>query len=161
MEIRLTCIGETKLSFIIEGLAFYQKKLRHYHPFVLDEIPDLKLSPNLSPEERTQKEGIVLLKKLQPGFVVYRLDEHGKMPDSLSLSKHLASWQMSGKKGVQFLVGGPFGFSPDVRQTIPDAFSLSALTFPHDLVRLMVVEQLYRACTILKNEPYHHGNLKF
>jgi 23S rRNA (pseudouridine1915-N3)-methyltransferase len=161
MEIRLTCIGETKLPFIVEGIAFYQKKLRHYQPFVLEEIPDLKLSQNLSPEERSIKEGLVLLKKLQPGFLVYRLDEHGKMPDSLSLAKHLSAWQMSSKKGVQFLVGGPFGFSPELKQTVPDAISLSALTFPHDLVRLMMVEQLYRACTILKNEPYHHGHLKF
>ena len=92
---------------------------------------------------------------------MYRLDEHGKMPDSLSLAKHLSAWQMSSKKGVQFLVGGPFGFSPELKQTVPDAISLSALTFPHDLVRLMMVEQLYRACTILKNEPYHHGHLKY
>lgn len=157
MEIRLTCIGETKQAFIREGLQLYQNKLKYYTTFILDELPDPRLSSSISTAERMRREAGLFQKKIQPGFMLARLDERGKMPDSLAFSRQIEAWQIRGIRGVQFFVGGPYGFAPEFQVLVPESFSLSPLTMPHDLVRLVFIEQVYRAYTILRNEPYHHG----
>lgn len=155
MRITLLQTGKTRDSFIIEGIEEFRKRVVRYVPFTIETIPDLKNSRNMSMKEVQQKEADLILKRIKPGDYLVLLDERGKEFHSIGFAKHLNS--LEGRVNhVIFLIGGPYGFSEELYQRANEKVSLSKLTFSHQLVRLLFMEQLYRAFTILKGEPYHH-----
>lgn len=156
MKILVLAIGKTDDSWVKEGLEKYSKRLRHYVPFEMEVIPDIKNTKNLSVEQQKEKEGLLILKKLQPTDKLVLLDEKGKEYSSLDFSKHLQQQMNSGIKRLVFVIGGPYGFSSAVYAQANGKLALSKMTFSHQMIRPFFVEQLYRAFTILKNEPYHH-----
>lgn len=157
MTIKLLAIGKTDSSQLQELIEVYQKRLQHYINFEIELIPDLKKTKNLSEEQQKDKEGQLILKKLAPTDVLILFDEKGKHFTSIEYSQYLQKKMNSGIKQVVFLIGGPYGFSNDVYAKASGKISLSKMTFSHQMVRLFITEQLYRAFTILKNEPYHHN----
>ena len=157
MTIKLLAIGKTDSSQLQELIEVYQKRLQHYINFEIELIPDLKKTKNLSEEQQKDKEGQLILKKLAPTDVLILFDEKGKHFTSIEFSQYLQKKMNSGIKQVVFLIGGPYGFSNDVYAKASGKISLSKMTFSHQMVRLFITEQLYRAFTIQKNEPYHHN----
>ena len=156
MKIKVLVIGKTddkNLQLLIDK---YEKRLKHYVKFQMEIIPDLKKTKNLSEKEQKEKEGELLLKKIDPLDQLWLLDEKGKTFRSLEFSKFLQKKMNAGVKQIVFAVGGPYGFSEGVYQKAVGKLSLSEMTFSHQMIRLFMVEQIYRAFTILKNEPYHH-----
>ena len=156
MKITLLVIGKTDSAYLTEGINEYAKRLNHYINFDIEVIPDLKKNRNLNTELQKIQEGeLILLKKL-PGKELHLFDEKGKMFTSKEFAGFLEKKMASGLKELVLVIGGPFGFSSKVYETANSKISLSKLTFSHQMVRLMCVEQIYRAFTILKGEPYHH-----
>jgi 23S rRNA (pseudouridine1915-N3)-methyltransferase len=156
MKIILLTIGKTnKLSFK-NAISEYQKRLKFYIPFEIEEIPDLKNTRNLSIETQKRKEGELILKKLQDGDVVFLLDDKGVQYSSTMFASFIEKKMTSGNKRLVFVVGGAYGFSKEVYDAAKGKLSLSLMTFSHQMVRLVFTEQLYRAMTILRGEPYHH-----
>ena len=156
MKIKVLVIGKTddkNLQLLIDK---YEKRLKHYVKFQMEIIPDLKKTKNLSEKEQKEKEGELLLKKIDSLDQLWLLDEKGKTFRSLEFSKFLQKKMNAGVKQIVFAVGGPYGFSEGVYQKAVGKLSLSEMTFSHQMIRLFLVEQIYRAFTILKNEPYHH-----
>jgi len=156
MTIKLLAIGKTdnkELQILIDD---YQKRLGFYIKFEFEIIPDIKNSKNLTEDQQKEKEGELILSKLNATDVLILLDEKGKQMDSISFSNYLQKHMNSGIKQLVFVIGGPYGFSPEVFEKAQGKLSLSKMTFSHQMVRLFVIEQLYRAFTILRNEPYHH-----
>ena len=156
MKIKVLAIGKTddkNLNLLIER---YEKRLRHYIKFEMEVIPDLKNAKNLSEKEQKEKEGELILKKVGPSDQLWLLDEKGEEYRSLEFSRFLQLKMNTGIKQFVLVIGGPYGFSEEVYQNAAGKLSLSKMTFSHQMIRLFVVEQLYRAFTILKNEPYHH-----
>ncbi|PKQ44317.1 23S rRNA (pseudouridine(1915)-N(3))-methyltransferase RlmH [Confluentibacter flavum] len=156
MTIKLLAIGKTddnELKALIEG---YAKRLSFYINFQLDIIPDIKNAKNLSESQQKQKEGELILEKINNTDVLILLDENGKQYDSVAFSEYLQKHMNSGIKQVVFVIGGPYGFSEEVYNKANGKLSLSKMTFSHQMIRLFFTEQLYRGFTILKNEPYHH-----
>jgi len=156
MTIKLLAIGKTDNKQLQALIEDYQKRLGFYIKFDFEIIPDLKKVKNLSEEQQKQKEGDLILAKLNPTDVLILLDENGKQYDSVDFSEYLQKHMNSGVKQVVFVIGGPYGFSDDVYSKANGKISLSKMTFSHQMIRLFMIEQLYRAFTILKNEPYHH-----
>jgi len=156
MKIVLLTIGKTSEKYLIEGISQYQKRLKHYTQFEMLEIPNLKNAKNFSNAEIIKKEGELILKQLQNSDHLVLLDDKGKDFTSPKYAQKLQQWMLSGKKKVVFVVGGAYGFSEQVYKRGNEKISLSKMTFSHQIVRLFFVEQLYRAFTILNNEPYHH-----
>lgn len=156
MTIRLLTIGKTDSKQLEELITIYEKRLSHYVKFEFDIIPDIKNSKNLSEQQQKQKEGELILKKITSSDFLIVLDENGKQFSSVEFSNLLQKRMNSGIKNLVFVIGGPYGFSNDVYLRANSKISLSKMTFSHQMVRLFVVEQIYRAFTILKNEPYHH-----
>ncbi len=156
MKIVLLTIGKTSEKYLIEGFSQFQTRLRHYCSFEIIEIPNIKNAKNLSISELIKKEGKLILKTLQDTDYILLLDEKGKNYLSVEFSKRLQNWMTGGKKCLVFVVGGAYGFSDEVYKRANEKISLSKMTFSHQMVRLFFVEQLYRAYTILRNEPYHH-----
>ena len=156
MTIKLLTIGKTDNSNLESLMKDYQNRLNHYIKFELEIIPDLKKVKHLSEDQQKQKEGDLILKKLKPTNILVLLDENGKQFDSVAFSAYLQKHMNSGIKQLVLVIGGPYGFSKDVYQKAQGKISLSKMTFSHQMVRLFVIEQLYRGFTILKNEPYHH-----
>ena len=156
MKIVLLTIGKTSEKYLIEGIAQYQKRLKHYTQFEMLEIPNLKNAKNFSNAELMKKEGELMMKQLQNSDHLVLLDDKGKDFTSLKFAQKLQSWMLSGKKRLVFVVGGAYGFSEDVYARGNEKLSLSKMTFTHQMVRLFFVEQIYRGYTILNNEPYHH-----
>ena len=156
MNIKLLAIGKTDNKQLQSLIDEYQKRLGHYIKFNFEIIPDLKKVKNLSEEQQKQKEGELILGKLNTTDVLILLDENGKQLDSVEFSNYLQKHMNSGIKQIVFVIGGPYGFSQDVYKKAQGKLSLSKMTFSHQMVRLFVIEQLYRGFTILKNEPYHH-----
>lgn len=156
MKIALISISKTTEKYLQEGIAIYENRLQHYCKFLRVEIPDLKNSKNLSFEQQKQKEAELLLSKISNTDFVVLLDENGKEFSSIQFSKEISKWQNQSVSSVVFLIGGPYGFDQSVYDRANLKISLSKLTFSHQMVRLFFVEQLYRAYTILKGEPYHH-----
>jgi 23S rRNA (pseudouridine1915-N3)-methyltransferase len=156
MKIVLLTIGKTSEKYLIEGIAQYQKRLKHYTQFEMLEIPNLKNAKNFSNAEIIKKEGELILKQLQNSDHLVLLDDKGKDFTSPKYAQKLQQWMLSGKKRVVFVVGGAYGFSEQVYKRGNEKISLSKMTFSHQMVRLFFIEQLYRAFTILNNEPYHH-----
>lgn len=155
MIISLLCLGKTDSKEISSLLEDYEKRLRHYIRFERIELPDVKRK-NLSPAQQKSAEAELLLKKLSPPDQVILLDEKGKEFRSVEWSAQLESKMIQGTKRLVFLVGGPYGFDEQIYQRADSKISLSRMTFSHQMVRLFFVEQLYRAFTIIRNEPYHH-----
>lgn len=156
MTIKLLAIGKTDQKDLQALIDIYQNRLGHYINFDFEIIPDIKNAKNLSKAQQKQKEGELILNKLKPTDVLILLDENGKQYDSVSFSQYLQKHMNSGIKQLVFVIGGPYGFSPEVYQKAQGKVSLSKMTFSHQMIRLFMIEQLYRAFTILRNEPYHH-----
>ncbi len=157
MKIKLLAIGKTDDKNLQVLIATYEKRLKHYIKFESEFIPDIKNVKNLSQKEQKEKEGELILKKIAVSDQIILLDEKGKEFSSVEFSKFLQKKMNSGIKQIVLVIGGPYGFSDKVYQKAVGKISLSRMTFSHQMIRLFVVEQVYRAFTILKNEPYHHG----
>ena len=156
MQIKLLAIGKTDNKAIQNLIDDYSSRLGHYIRFELDVIPDLKQSKSLSESLQKEKEGELILKKVGSSDELILLDERGKTFSSLEFSDYLQKKMNSGLKQLVFVIGGPYGFSEAVYARANGKISLSKMTFSHQMIRPFVVEQLYRAMTILRNEPYHH-----
>ena len=156
MEIKLIAIGKTdkfELDLLIKS---YQKRLTHYVRFSFEIIPDLKNSKNLSEKLQKEEEGKLILSKISNSDRLILLDENGQEMNSVGFSDFLQKQMNSGLKCLVLVIGGPYGFSEDVYKKASSKLALSKMTFSHQIVRLFIIEQLYRSFTILKNEPYHH-----
>ena len=156
MNIKLIAIGKTDDKQLLQLIEQYQKRLKHYIKFDIDIIPDIKNVKNLSEAQQKEKEGELILKKVASTDVLVLLDENGKQFSSVEYANYLQKKMNSGIKKLVFVVGGPYGFSNTVYQKAQGKISLSKMTFSHQMIRLFIVEQIYRGFTILKNEPYHH-----
>ncbi len=156
MKIQLVMIGKTDESYLTQGIEKYLQRLKHYIPFEMTTIPDLKKTKNLSEEQQKKMEGEQIIAQLQPGDQLILLDENGKEFNSVGFAHFIEKKMLSGLKRLVFVIGGPYGFSQEVYAKADAKISLSQMTFSHQMVRLFFVEQIYRAMTILKNEPYHH-----
>ena len=155
MKITLLVVGKTTDAHIEVLIQEYQKRLTHYIPFALQIIPELKNTKSLTPEQQKQAEGELILRTITPSTDLVLLDEHGKEFRSIEFADYVQK-RMSSGRDVVFVVGGPYGFSEGVYLRANGKISLSKMTFSHQMVRLFFVEQLYRAMTILRGEPYHH-----
>lgn len=156
MKIKLLTVGKTTNSHLIKLQEEYQNRLKYYIPFDLTVIPELKNTKSLSISEQLEKEADLILKQLETNDEVILLDENGKQHTSVGFSEFISKKMLASHKRMIFVVGGPYGFSERVYQRANGKISLSAMTFSHQMIRLIFVEQLYRAMTILKGEPYHH-----
>ncbi len=156
MTIKLLAIGKTDNKQLQQLIEDYTKRLGFYIKFELEIIPDLKKVKNLSEDQQKQKEGELILSKTTTTDILILLDENGKQYDSVQFANYLQKHMNSGIKQLVFVIGGPYGFSPEVYSKARGKVSLSKMTFSHQMVRLFMIEQLYRGFTILKNEPYHH-----
>lgn len=156
MKVKFICIGKTGKSFLEEGENEYLKRLKHYIPVERIEIPDLKNAKKLTFEQIKEQEGKEILAKVQAGDHLILLDERGDFYSSVQFSTFLQQKFNSGGKAIAFVVGGAYGFSDEVYQAATGKISLSKMTFSHQMVRMIFFEQLYRAMTILRGEPYHH-----
>lgn len=157
MKITLILNGKTEDDYLIKGCSIYEQRLKHYISFETIVIPALKNTKALSIEQQKQKEGELILKNIQSADRLILLDENGKEHNSIGFSEFIQQQMNSGIKNIVFVVGGPYGFSDEIYKRANGKISLSKMTFSHQMVRLFFVEQLYRAMTILKNEPYHHS----
>ncbi|TDQ79912.1 23S rRNA (pseudouridine(1915)-N(3))-methyltransferase RlmH [Sphingobacterium yanglingense] len=156
MKISLLCIGKTDDKFIQEGIDKYLKRLKHYITFNISILPDVKNVKNMSAMQQMDKEAEFFLKNLTNTDFVVLLDEKGKEFRSVEFADYLQQKMITSVQHVVFLIGGPYGFAAKVRERANAQMSLSKLTFSHQMVRLFFVEQVYRAFTIMKGEPYHH-----
>lgn len=156
MKLILLSIGKTDSSILTQIIDDYRKRVNFYIPFEIIIVPDLKNRKNLSEKEQKILEGESLMKVLQPSDYLILLDEKGKQQRSIEFAEYIEKKMHSVSKRMVFVIGGPYGFSKEIHDLANDKISLSKMTFTHQMVRLLFVEQLYRAMTILKNEPYHH-----
>ena len=156
MKILLILVGKTVTSPLIELFNDYEGRLKHYAPFTTEVIPDIRNAKNLSENEIKEKEGELILKTIQNGDTVVLLDDKGQTFSSREFSAWLERKQTGVSKRLTFVIGGAYGFSKAVYNRANEQLSLSKMTFSHQLVRVIFAEQLYRAFTILNNEPYHH-----
>ncbi len=155
MKTELIMVGKTADKHFQAGIDDYSRRIVHYMPFAITVVPDLKSTRNISEEQQKQAEGEQILRLVQPVDTVVLLDEHGAEMRSIELARWLEQKRQTARRLV-FVIGGPYGFSPAVYARADEKLSLSRLTFSHQMVRLVFTEQLYRACTIIKGEPYHH-----
>ena len=155
MKTLLLQVGKTVNKHFVAGISDYAERIGHYMPFDIVTIPELRNTKNLTEEQQKTAEGDLILRQLQPTDHVVLLDEHGHEYRSIELASWLQQKQQTARRLI-FVIGGPYGFSPAVYQRANEKISLSRLTFSHQMVRLVFAEQLYRACTIIKGEPYHH-----
>ncbi|MCM2301364.1 MAG: 23S rRNA (pseudouridine(1915)-N(3))-methyltransferase RlmH [Flavobacteriaceae bacterium] len=156
MKIKLLAVGKTDQPALNELIDNYQKRLKHYITFEIEIIPDVKNAKSLNQSQLKEKEGQLILSKIQSGDVMVLLDEKGKHYRSIEFSDYLQKKMNAATKQLIFVIGGPFGFSDAVYDTAQEKISLSKMTFSHQMIRLFLTEQIYRSFTILKNEPYHH-----
>lgn len=155
MKTVLIQVGKTVNKHFIACINDYVERISHYMPFEVVTIPELKTTKKLSEEQQKEAEGELILKQLQPSDTVVLLDEHGREYRSADFARWLEQKQQTARRLV-FIIGGPYGFSQAVYQRANEQLSLSKMTFSHQMIRLTFTEQLYRACTIIKGEPYHH-----
>jgi len=156
MTIKLLTIGKTDDKSLQTLIDTYVKRLEHYNRFELEIIPDLRKTKNLTVDQQKVMEGKLILDRVNTSDFLVLLDENGKQYSSEGFSEYIQKRLNSGMKQLIFVIGGPYGFSEEVYQRTNGKLSLSKMTFSHQMVRLFFVEQLYRAFTILRNEPYHH-----
>ncbi|MBR2493173.1 MAG: 23S rRNA (pseudouridine(1915)-N(3))-methyltransferase RlmH [Paludibacteraceae bacterium] len=156
MKITLMVVGKTVDKYLIQMIEDYVKRLKFYTDFEMVIIPDLKNNKNMPFDVQKEKEGEMILRSLNDSDDVILMDEHGKEFSSVEFASYIQKKMTSGLKRLVFIIGGPYGFSPAVYARAGGKISLSRMTFSHQMVRLIFTEQLYRAFTILKGEPYHH-----
>lgn len=156
MKISLIVIGKTGDSYMNVGITEYTKRLSYYIPFDIQYISDIKNTKSLTESQQKHLEGQSLLNSFDKSDYVVLLDEHGKEYTSSEFAKYISKKMISVPKRLIFVVGGPYGFSDEVKSFAKEKISLSKMTFSHEMIRLIFTEQLYRAMTILNNEPYHH-----
>jgi 23S rRNA (pseudouridine1915-N3)-methyltransferase len=156
MKITFLVIGKTEDSYLKQGIEKYLNRLKHYIKFELIEIPELKNTKNLSEEQQKFKEAELILKTINSSDRVVLLDDKGQEYTSVQFSGYLSKKMLSSVQNLIFIVGGPYGFDQSIYAIAHDKISLSKMTFSHQMVRLFFVEQVYRAFSILKGEPYHH-----
>lgn len=156
MKISLITVGKTDISWVKAGLDMYQSRLVHYVPFSIVEIPELKNMSAFTKEQIKEKEGELIMKNIRPSDDVVLLDEHGKEYRSVTFAKMLEEKMSRSGRDIVFVIGGAYGFSGEVYSRADSRISLSQMTFSHQIVRTIFAEQLYRAFTIIKGEPYHH-----
>lgn len=156
MKITFLTVGKTEDAYLKEGIDKYVKRLKHYTKLELAEIPELKNTKALSPEQQKAKEAELILKKVTPLDFVILMDEKGSEFTSTQFAAYINKKEVTTSANLIFIIGGPYGFDASVYQRANDKISLSRMTFSHQMVRLFFVEQLYRAYTIMKGEPYHH-----
>jgi 23S rRNA (pseudouridine1915-N3)-methyltransferase len=152
----LITVGKTDVKWVREGLDLYVSRLSHYVPFTLDEIPELKNAASLSRSQVKEKEGELVLRRIKDADEVILLDERGREMRSVELAAFLEEKLSRGGRDLVFVIGGAYGFSDRVYGRADAKLSLSRMTFSHQMVRTIFAEQLYRAFTIIKGEPYHH-----
>ena len=156
MKITLLTVGKTDKDWVKQGIDIYASRMKHYFPFAIVEIPELKNASSLSEDQIKTKEGELILKNIKPAEDVILLDERGREFSSMEFAKVLQDKISYTGKDIVFVIGGAYGFSEAVRQRSNSKIPLSRMTFSHQMVRAIFVEQLYRAFTIMKGEPYHH-----
>lgn len=156
MKISLLVVGKTVHSYLNQGIDEYTKRISRYCPFSIQYIADAKTTKSLSQEQQKQLEGDNIAAALDKSDYVVLLDEHGKEFTSIDFSAYIGRKMQSVPKRLVFIIGGPYGFSKEIYGRANEKISLSKMTFPHDLIRLVFTEQLYRAFSIIHHEPYHH-----
>ena len=156
MRITLLVMGRTTSGYLRTGIDDYASRLSHYAPFDIQHLSDAKNTRHQTEAQHKAWEGRLILNALESSDHVVLLDEHGRQHTSVDFAQWMQKRMLSGVKRLVFVVGGPYGFSPEVYARAADKLSLSAMTFSHEMIRLIFVEQLYRAFTILNHEPYHH-----
>ncbi len=156
MKITLLTVGKTDRDWVKQGLDIYVSRLKHYIPFNIVEIPELKNVSALSKDQIKTREGELILKNIRPTDDVILMDERGREYTSVELAKVIQEKISYVGKDIVFIIGGAYGFSPEVYSRANSKISLSKMTFSHQMVRAIFAEQLYRAFTIMKGEPYHH-----
>lgn len=157
MEIVFLTVGKTTEKYLLQGVEEYEKRLKKYIRFKRVELPEIKRSKGLSEAELKKKEGEDILTHLKGGDYLILLDENGKEFTSEKFAGHIQKKMNSGFKRLIFVVGGPYGFSEEVYGNANEKVALSQMTFTHQMIRLFFTEQIYRAFTILRNDPYHHS----
>lgn len=157
MNIEIWSVGKENEPFIADGLAYYFQKTAPYNPVSLVILQPAKKNATTDIERTRQQEEAMILKKLQPSHYLILLDERGKQLNSIQWSQQMQQLMNQGTKTLVLLIGGAFGVTDAVRKQAKQCWSLSPLVFPHQLVRLIVAEQVYRAFSILNNSPYHHS----
>ena len=148
-------VGKTVSPNFVMSINDYLERIKHYMPFEIITIPEIKNTKNLSEDQQKEREGDLILKNIQQSDTAVLLDEHGKEMRSIEFAKWTEAKRNDAKRLI-FVIGGPYGFSKDVYSRANEKISLSKMTFSHQMVRLIFVEQIYRVCTIIKGEPYHH-----
>lgn len=166
MHFAITSLIDMKIQFIVVGkttdrhldtlIGEYVERIKHYHPFEMEIVPELKNTKTLTAEQQKEREGELLRKTLREGDHIVLLDEGGKEFRSTEFAEYLQKKQHQVARRLVFIVGGPYGFSPEIYALAKEKISLSRMTFSHQMVRLFFTEQVYRAMTILRGEPYHH-----
>ncbi len=156
MKITLLTVGKTEMSFVKQGLETFTKRIGHYTKFAVQEIALPKQKGKIPPQRQQEREAKQILKQIPAGAQIILLDENGSTMNSHQFADFLQNRMNRGTKDIVFIIGGPYGFHPDLRKQAQEIISLSRMTFSHQLIRLIFTEQLYRAFTILNNEPYHN-----
>ncbi len=156
MKIDLVLVGKSDQKYLQEGIDIYLKRLKHYCQFEMKVIPDLKSTKSLSEEQQKEKEGELIMNQIKDSDFVILLDERGESLSSVDFAQLIEKRQVAGTRKLSFVIGGPYGFSKEAYAKANAKLSLSAMTFSHQMVRLIFIEQLYRAFTIINGEPYHH-----
>lgn len=156
MKTVLLVVGKTTDKHIISLIDEYVGRINHYMPFSIEVIPELKGVKNMSTDQQKEREAELLQRALQPGDHIVLLDEHGRERRSMEFAQWMEKRMAAGPRRLVFVVGGPYGFSPQIHKMAAEEISLSQMTFSHQMIRLLFTEQIYRAMTILNNEPYHH-----
>lgn len=156
MKIKLLTVGKTASSYLREGMEVYSGRLKHYIQFQYEEIPDIRQASSLSREQVKEKEGQLIASRIRESDHVVLLDERGARFTSIGWAKHLEQKMVSSTRDIVLVIGGCYGFSPAIYERADEKLSLSDMTFSHQIVRLIFLEQLYRAFTIIRGEPYHH-----
>jgi len=156
MKIKIIAIGKTDKEYLKEGIDIYFNRLKHYINSEFVVIPDIKNTRKMDENQQKQKEGELILQSVSNSDFLCLLDENGKEYSSVGFSEFINQKMVSGIKTLVFVIGGPYGFSKEVKERANQKLSLSKMTYSHQMVRLLFTEQLYRAFTILKGEPYHH-----
>ncbi len=156
MKITLLLLGKTTEKYLEEGISIYAGRLKHYLSFHIEVIPELKNTKNLSVDQQKQREAELIIKNIRPSDFVVLLDERGKQYTSAEFASFMEKNISTRSSDIVFIVGGPYGVDETIFKRANSSLSLSKMTFSHQMIRLFFTEQLYRAMTILKNEPYHH-----
>lgn len=153
MQIQLLTVGKSNFSFIKEGVLEFESRIKHYYKFKIIELPSVKENDI---RQLKKKEAVIITKSIPSGSIIVLLDEKGKSMRSVAFAQQMQKWMNRSPKNIIFIVGGAYGFDDSIKELAHEKLSLSSMTFSHQLIRLIFVEQLFRACTILKGEKYHN-----